>query len=225
MEQIDNGKADWVAHYQYMRKFFEDRRYIKIDNKPIVGIYSMSMLNDPDSMIATWNELAVKDGYAGVYIIENRIKKNQRKYSLKTDAVVCRQPLVAMNEINLKIYKRVFRKLLKLCHHVPNKPQMIEYERITRLERQYDSELDEKEFLGCSVGWDNTPRHKNYGQVFTDASPELFQETVKHLLIKSEERGNDFFFINAWNEWAEGMYLEPDEGNKYKYLEAIKKAL
>ena len=32
-------------------------------------------------------------------------------------------------------------------------------------------------------------------------------------------------FIFSWNEWAEGGYLEPDEKNKYGYLEAIKKAL
>ena len=36
---------------------------------------------------------------------------------------------------------------------------------------------------------------------------------------------NDYLFMFAWNEWGEGGYLEPDEKNEYKYLQAIYNAL
>lgn len=56
-----------------------------------------------------------------------------------------------------------------------------------------------------------------------DNSCELFETLMDGLYKKSMECGNEYVFINAWNEWGEGMYLEPDEENGYVTLESIKK--
>lgn len=224
MEQTDGGRSDWIKHYEYLKRFFEDDRYIKIDNKPVIGIYNIQMLEKPEAMIELWNNLAIRDGYNGIYVIENKVKKNEVSKCKNTNAIVERQPLIALNEFNLKFYKRVFRKIKKIFSPVPKKPQVIEYDLISNLEKKYLPSSDKKEYFGCSVGWDNTPRHKNFGQVFANSSPERFEDTVLTLLKKSEQVNNEFLFINAWNEWAEGMYLEPDKENGYSYLQAVKNA-
>ena len=69
---------------------------------------------------------------------------------------------------------------------------------------------------GLWFEWDNTPRHKQRGYVITPYDHSRF---VKYMdLIKNQE----YLFINAWNEWAEGMIMEPTTENGYKYLEWLK---
>ena len=84
----------------------------------------------------------------------------------------------------------------------------------------------EKAIPGMFVGWDNTPRRGSKGRVCIGSTPEKFGKYLK-LQIQNVKKNykTDMLFIFAWNEWAEGGYLEPDETNRYGYLEEIKKAM
>ena len=53
----------------------------------------------------------------------------------------------------------------------------------------------------------------------------MFEASLRDQIKKSIERGNDFLYINAWNEWGEGAYLEPDSKKKCTYLEKIRKVM
>ncbi len=82
-------------------------------------------------------------------------------------------------------------------------------------------------FPNCFVGWDNTARRGKHAIVMIDSSPELFREQLA-LMVRSvvhKPREERVVFINAWNEWAEGMYLEPDTRYGHRYLEAVQSVL
>ena len=61
--------------------------------------------------------------------------------------------------------------------------------------------------------------------ILNGATPEKFSNYLTKQINKAINRNSEFLFINAWNEWAEGTYLEPDKKHGYQYLEAVKNAL
>ena len=77
--------------------------------------------------------------------------------------------------------------------------------------------------------WDNTPRRNNRGnRIFDGSTPALYKEWLKDVISHYKQdcpADHDLIFINAWNEWGEGAYLEPDRYYGYAYLEATKDAL
>ena len=78
-----------------------------------------------------------------------------------------------------------------------------------------------KMYYGVFTGWDNTPRHGFKGFVIRNNTPEVFGRYVADIGKLCED--DDFVFINAWNEWAEGMYMEPDEKNGDGFIKVLKK--
>lgn len=82
-----------------------------------------------------------------------------------------------------------------------------------------------KQFYCIFPDWDNTPRYGARSVLFKGSTPELFYKYTKQFIQRSREENAEILFINAWNEWGESAYLEPDEKNKFKYLEMVSKAV
>lgn len=216
--------VDWVKHYEYLRDFFKDVRYIKVDNKPMYLIYQISEIGCLNEMLECWNDLAINDGFAGIHVVSMNDYNFQSKY---VEAVVQYEP----GNINQK------RPILKYLIRSKINYILGEYGCQFRFLNKYDYDtvwkrvLKEKPskniktYTGAFVGYDSTPRQGRFAIIYKNSTPDKFEKyltlqlkrTIK--LYKSE-----FMFINAWNEWAEGNYLEPDKVNGYKYLEALKRA-
>lgn len=78
-------------------------------------------------------------------------------------------------------------------------------------------------YPGAMPGWDNEARRPRRGHIYEGASPLLFREWLKSAYAKADKHPQEgLVFINAWNEWGEGAYLEPDLRYGYANLEALR---
>lgn len=207
LDQYYGEKNDWKIHYDYLRKFFKDNRYIKYNGKPIFVIYKTKLIPCLGEMLANWHKWAKEDGFRGIYVIGANTNIDTEQY---LDGVLNHEPQNAISKLFIKE---------KIEHEV------IKYQ-YTEI---WDTILSaggygEKTYYGGFVRYDDTPRRGKGGIVVEGATPELFREYLSMLIAKNMVAGNEYIFLNAWNEWGEGMYLEPDVRSKYSYLEAIKYA-
>ncbi len=216
IEQNYNGMTDIVAHIKYLLPFFKDDRYIKIDNKPLFLIYRANSIVYLEEMISVWNSIAKEEGFAGIYFCETLTGFQIEKHSENTDAIVYMEPMWVLGKRN---------KLMKLlsAKHSPVKLNRIEsYDKIWK-KILNEEKIGEQTFGGAFVDWDNSPRKKKKNLVFKGSNPAKFQYYFRCQYEKAKKLNSQFIFINAWNEWAEGTYLEPDIFYKTAYLEAVKR--
>jgi hypothetical protein len=77
------------------------------------------------------------------------------------------------------------------------------------------------------VGWDNTARRGDKAIVITGSEPEKVAAAIRPVVERLQTKPFEerLLFINAWNEWAEGMHLEPDSRYGHGLLEAIRAEL
>jgi len=93
---------------------------------------------------------------------------------------------------------------------------------------QYDriaAALDCPFFPHVSIGWDTSPRYKApRSDTVTGGSPEAFARCLARAGEFLDQRRIEprLITINAWNEWSEGSYLEPDRKHGFAYLEAVR---
>lgn len=204
LEQDYGNEAQWREHFEYLLPFFKDDRYIRLDNKPVFMIYKVNILYCFEDMIGKWNEWAREAGLEGIYCIGCWCRNENPK---GMNAKVLQSPAMFFGAVN----KQKEQKNDTIC---------VEYDDVWQemLQKRRDCI---KTYHSGFVGYDDTPRRGQQGHVVNGQTPEKFSRYLAELLAKNEAEGNEITFINAWNEWGESMYLEPDEENGYQYLEGV----
>lgn len=244
VEQDYDDLEDLEKHVDYLCQFFADDRYIFVDEKPLLLIYRPELIPNLSKTMKIIRQRAQRNGFKDLEIIVQFPKFLLNNHQLDLfDGFAEFQPIY---EIHMEKHENrspmfQFVKTMMLKVGARNLVQKLEtigekkaHNKALLDRRDYEKTWqgiinrpvkNEKMIAGAFVDWDNTARNKN-GRVFDGASPEKFGKYMKKLIQKVQsDYKSDIIFINAWNEWAEGAYLEPDKKNGYSYLESLKKAI
>ena len=89
--------------------------------------------------------------------------------------------------------------------------------------KEYSEMQSDRDIMGDFVRYDDTPRRGKEAMIILGETPEKFQKYLSRLYKLCCQHDKPILLLTAWNEWGEGAYLEPDERDKYGFLEAIKK--
>jgi 2-polyprenyl-3-methyl-5-hydroxy-6-metoxy-1,4-benzoquinol methylase len=202
------------AHIRWLVTAFADDRYIKIDGRPLMLIYRAQQLPDPKRTAEIWRAETQKAGFPDLYLcfVESWGPPIGGPQAFGMDASVGFMPPHG---------DPVFSPVDGVRGH-----RLVDYETsyIADLQRQAPPW---KRFPSVMVGWDNSPRRQHAATIFTGATPEAYKRYLEWTVasvakVRPEE---NYLFVVAWNEWAEGNHLEPDERYGRSFLEATKAVL
>jgi hypothetical protein len=216
IEQEYPGVEDYVNHFNTLLPAFKDKRYIKVDGKPLFMIYRPFGSNEINTFIKTWKRLAKENDLEDIYFVGHYMNNDIKKYKYFEET-----GYNAINTLNLNgyIYDKSFlsRKIYAVWRRVIFQPYIISYKKASKYFFSDEVDTLENIFPTIVTGWDHTPRSGRNGLAMTNYTPHIFTNHVKNVLNKTKHKKNNIIFLKSWNEWAEGNYIEPDLkwGNAY----------
>lgn len=227
-EQNYGGTDDDKTHFYYLLKAFNDRRYIRVDQKPVFLIYNPAHLPDVQATLRYWRTLAQQEGLEGLYCIAVKSHtesqgKNWLDYGF--DAELIFQP--NWGEVKRYLTLKNQRAILSEFYTTENVGAYVaEYRELWKY-LATSVEPHEKQISSVVPLWDNSARRRYQPVILHNPDPKEYQRWLAFEIDRARTKRKEerFLFLNAWNEWAEGNHLEPDQRFGRGFLEATRAAL
>jgi len=205
------SKEDDLEHIRFLcQNVFSDKRYITIDDKPVFIVYRTELLPDIKETVRVWREEVRKFGFKDLYLIRvENFRDDINPLEIGFDAAMEFAPDGKKSPFVVDIIRE---------NAIIDYPASIN-KRSLKVDRDFS-------WFRCVYnGWDNSSRKSINAGIFINNTPELFKQYFYRMVqytkrVLPEEQ--QFIFMNAWNEWAEGCHLEPDKKSGYAYLNAMR---
>lgn len=214
------SEEDEILLIKDIMRYMQNKNYIRINGRPLFLVYRINLFPDIRRTVKVWRETCRADGVGEIYLamVESfehaAVRDNPAEYGF--DAAVEFPPHFAGAGIQVPgkllntSFKGAAQDYRKTVHNYAKKevPGSVRFRTVM-------------------PSWDNTPRRQNDSLVFAYSSPGSYQAWLEFILKQTREQnfGDErLVFINAWNEWAEGAHLEPDQRYGHSFLEATRNA-
>lgn len=237
----DYSLEDDIKHITYLIDFFKDKRYIKVNGKPIFVIYRPKFFPNIEMTIKIWREEVKKAGFDDIYIGFSQNSEYQYEPTSKGfdfafefqpdfNNVPQKKQSILIRSISKfgQIKRRILRKLgfnVIAKSNKSDKDFVCDYEIFTK--HQMGRNFKRNVYPGITPMWDNAARRKKRAFILHNSTPQKFQNWLQYIYDQYpwSQMPENYLFINAWNEWAEGNHLEPCQKWGLQYLEVIRKVL
>ena len=239
-----NERERWALHFEYLQRAFTDRRALTVNGRPVFLIYRPQQITHLTAMLEDFRERAHLIGLPGLYLIAmDQSRHGDDPLARDFDAQLRFEPFATFFMLRsrdrpvFRVAERVVRALLPqggvnliqrgldLCSDLVTGPTRIDYKWVWDEILARPLPEDRVVLPGAFVDWDNTARYGRHAFIFDGANPAIFERGLDALAQRMGRlpEQEQLLFINAWNEWAEGCYLEPDERNGLAWLQAAKR--
>ncbi|WP_461031766.1 glycosyltransferase WbsX family protein [Streptomyces mayteni] len=231
---VDAAQFEAATDY-LLARYFSHPGYLRLDGRPYLSLYDLPTLleglggiNRTKAALDGLRRRATRAGYRGIHL--NAISRDQPV--LPQDGIALNEATVVSRLGLDSVTSYVW------AHHHPMPTLPTPYaDVLARAEQGWErlaARFDQPYFPNVTVGWDPSPRtvqsdrynpglgypHTN---VLSECTPEHFGRALEMARAFVERTGAPLLTLNAWNEWTEGTYLEPDTVHGYGHLEQIRR--
>jgi lipopolysaccharide biosynthesis protein len=226
----DNNPREMLINQQYsdgfeirllhdLVKFWRDKRYVTVENRPLLIIYRVNHIPSPKNAISNLRKQSMSLYGINPYIVGVDFYDLPDEQDLGLDAIVEFPPHKFWGVNNLRDTPEDLD-----ANFVGT---LIDYKKV--ILQSVDRHVDSTRtiFRSCFPSWDNTARLGNRAVIIENTDVKIFELWLSALRQYTRDRNSDsknLIFINAWNEWAEGAHLEPDRKLGRSFLEAVKRS-
>ena len=216
-----HSPEDDLAFIRNIQSILLHRNYIRIDGKPLLIVYQQKLLPDALATATRWRDDFRAQGHGEIFLAAvQTFGDTTRPQEYGFDAAIQFPPHTNPEPVT-GLIEEVDRSF---------EGHVYDYNRTKQwfIDDLRSLTLSRRVYPGVMPSWDNTARRRNKSSIWVNSSPEAYYDwlsQVCHFLRRDRPQADRFVFINAWNEWAEGCHLEPDQRYTYAWLNATRLAL